>query len=205
MIPEATTPISIGDVLDSTKTNVDPLDFAYFTRLSQDQWKRAKSLDKSVNNSLIGSPYADYMKSHSPVEKAGEIVFKSFLDYYCRMPYDCSIVHGSNFEPAFNVSGTTIDVHTRMLKNNGAGPGYVTLNAGKFLLMVPEIGLARRADIYVFCGFSADSRDGYAFGWSTAEEIAGVSISEELKHKAKCVSMYDIHPLNTLLGYIESL
>lgn len=194
---------TLNDVLDANKVNVDPLDFAYFTTLTADQWGRAKSLAKRTTGKLIDSPYYDYMRSHGPVEKAGEFVFKSFLDYYCRQPYDVFFTDGNIYDPGFAVGNVTIDVHTRMLKRSTQNQN-TTLNVNKFLLMVPEMGLARRADIYLFCGYSTETQDGYGFGWVTAEELATVELNTNIRHKAKCVSLHEVHPLNTLLNYIST-
>jgi hypothetical protein len=205
MHPTSQTPVTVGDYLESSRIVVDPLDFAYFTALPNDQWRYAKSLAERATRALSGSQYEDYMKSHGPVEKAGELVVKSFFDYY--LPKRCcdDFLHANPYVPSFAVDGVTIDVHTRMLKPPAEHPGYYPmLHTRKFLLMVPEIGLSRRADIYVFCGYDIRAHDGYAYGWLSSEELGEVPITTQLKHKAKCVSVYRSHPMHTLIDYITN-
>jgi len=195
--------ITVGDYLGPTAITANPLEFCYFTTLTDDVWRRAKALAKRATDTLVGGMHHDYMRSHGPVEKAGEFVFKGFLDYYCRAPYDVNFTDGDQFVPGFSIAGTTVDVHTRMFKRSTGGTeNYPLINTRKFLLMVPELGLARRPDIYMFCGYNVENRYGYAFGWATAEEIAELPLANDLRHKAKCLSLYKIHPMHTLLGYI---
>lgn len=196
-IPSTTS--TLDDYIDATTSCVDPTEFAYFIRLSEDQWKRAKSLAKQAISYLSDTPYFDYIASYAPVEKAGECIMKSFLDYHCTTSYDCAFSDGDQFIASFNIAGIAVDVHTRMLRTTGS-----RINTNRFLLMVPELGLARRADVYVFCGYNVISRDGFAFGWATAPEIGSRPISTELRYQAKCIPLNSAHPMTTLLPTILS-
>jgi hypothetical protein len=209
MNSEIPTQVTIGEMLGHGAAVVDPLDFSYFATLEEDEWGRSKSLARRATAALAGGPYSEYIKSHGPVEKAGEFLFKGFLEYYCWASYDVNSAFGTRmnqvdmFVPGFGVSGRSIDVHTRMLRRGQDPPScYPLVNTRRFQLMVPEIGLSRRADVYVFCGFDVDSRFGCAFGWISADELADVPVSDSLRYRAKCINVYDAHPISTLLEYL---
>ena len=64
--------------------------------------------------------------------------------------------------------------------------------------MVPELGLVRDADIYMFCGFDVTNRDGFIFGWSTKEDVEQAHLDMELQVPAKCMPIPNLRPLTDL-------
>lgn len=186
----------------------DPVDWAYFCTVSGSDWKRAKLLAKKYTELLADTKYSEFIRSCGPVERAGESILQKFFDYYCELKNSAELNLSDPYRPAFTVCGKTIDVHTRMLKfrrqANAFGPMGTCLNVDKFLVMVPELGLIRSADIYAFCGFDIDSKDGFFFGWTTAERLAAVPLSVKSKHKSKCLMLTDLYPAGELITYITS-
>lgn len=185
---------------------VDPLDFGYMAKLTKREWRHAKLLAKQSMDSVAGTGVSDYMRSYGPVEKAGEYIVNRFLNYYCTVPYDTDFFSCDPQIPSFSVAGLTIDVHTRMLKLDAQarkfGKDGRLINLSNFLLMVPEVMLTRRADIYIFCGFDVESLEGYAFGWVTSERLAAVDVTTDVKHPAKCFLIPQIYPMQHLLDII---
>jgi len=201
------TPLRIKDAF-KVGAWTDPMEWAYFCSLPGREWRRARALAKRSTELLCNTQYADFIRSCGPVEKAGEFIFKNFLDYYCDAPYDIEFTSGNPYSPGFKVLETKIDVHTRMLKfakqAKEFGAMGTCLNIEKFSVMVPELGLVRSADIYVFCGFDVDTKNGFIFGWTTAEKLAGIELSTDSKHLAKCIKLTDLYPIGDLLPYIKS-
>lgn len=182
---------------------VNPLDFAYYEQLPLSTWKQAKSLAKKCASSLIGTPYAEYMQSFGPVEKIGELFFRSYVTSSLGCPYTTSVESGEVMNPGFCINDVTIDVHTRMLVTDRCDVTYTfMLSTHRFQPMVPQIGLARSADVYVFGGYNVANRDAYLFGWSTAEEVNDVQMNYNLKYPAKAMSINLLHPMHTLKAHI---
>lgn len=189
---------------------VDPMEWSYYTKLTSTQWAKAKAMARRLTQGLVGTPHLEYIKNCGPVEKAGEIVIGQFLDYYLDARFSDDFVHLDPFSCSFAVNGKRLDVHTRMLKFSHPvlppapipPPPPSKVHKKKFLVMVPELGLERKADVYVYCGFDVFSRDGYGFGWLPASELNDVAISADYKHPAKCLPISQIYPMWELVNYL---
>lgn len=187
----------------------DPYEWSYFSTIAASEWRLAKTLAKRVTDYLSGTKYAEFIRSCGPVEKAGEFLVKGYLDYYCDQPYDVDFTETDPYRPGFSIAGIKVDVHTRMLKfakqAHDCGAMGASLNVDRFLVMVPELGLTRGAEVYVFCGFDVDTRAGLVFGWTPASVIAQIPLSSDSKHSAKCLKVTDLYTISSLLPYTKSL
>lgn len=185
---------------------IDPLDWCYYSNITRKEWRKSKLLAKRLTETLATSSYLDFVRSYGPVEKAGEYVFKNYLDYYCGLSYDVNFAEQDPYVPGFGIGSKTINVHTRMLKLGEQacqyGPFGRLINTTNFLLMVPEFGLMRKADIYVFCGFDVYGLEGYTFGWLSAQELGNIEMRQDVKFPAKCVLIPEVHPMKTLFENI---
>lgn len=146
-----------------------------------------------------GTGYASYAYNCGPVEKAGEQVVRRFFDYFS-IRYT---KNGDPYLPPFIVSGLNIDVHTRALKFKEQYDHYGltggNLNIERFPGIVPELGLLRSADIYVFCGFDVCSYEGFLFGWTDSGTLAEVELSTGCKYPAKFVKLSKLYSPHSLL------
>lgn len=182
---------------------LDPLDFAYYEQLPLSMWKQAKTLVKKCSASLAGTHYHSFMQSFGPVEKVGELFFRSYVENNMCCPYTTSIETDAPMNPGFVINDVTVDVHTRMLITDKCSVTYTfMLSSHRFQPMVPQLGIARNADLYVFGGYNVANRDAYLFGWATADEVDDIPMNINLKHPAKQMNMNKLHPMHTLKAYI---
>ena len=204
---------TIAERLNTRSWTIDLLDFSYFTKLTTEQWRYSKAAIPRYLKTLGDTNYAGYMKTHGPVEKAGEHVAKSFLDYHCGdtadictrlYPYsnDCD----SPYEPSFRANGQGIGISTRMVRP--ISPHQPTaINVVKFRLMIPDIQEKILPKAYIFCGFNVKTLEGYCLGWLTSDEVMSVTPVERPNstYKLRSFVLQTLHTMHTFRKYITSL
>lgn len=188
----------VADVAATPSVLINPMEFSYFTQLSPDDWKKAKHHASKLIQKNQESIYSAWLNNYATIEKAGEMLVNKYFAYYHRPDY----ARNRHYDPlkcAFVFNGKQVSVHTRMLRtlDNVTADG-LRINTRKFFPMVPEVGLLRNADIYMFCGFDVVNRDGFVFGWSSGSDIAILPIDYELQVPAKCVPIPNLRPLKDL-------
>lgn len=186
--------MQIKELIKQPGVMLNPEQIGYQIDLTDADWKEAKRRSKASIVALHGTPYESYMKTHGPVEHAGEIAFEKVLKLSCRKSYD--ILDDGVYCPRFAIEGETISTHTRMLKASWNG---IYINANKFFFMVPELGILRNPNIFVFCGFDPSSLTAFVLGWAGKDLIEKLPLDTSISFPAKKISVFNANTITSLI------